>query len=612
MPRFRRLWLVPAVCIAAVIYYLFLREHPTSSLYPFNSSPPKYTDGRIHWTKQKERYPVKGKAIRPPPGGAPKVPRIQYDFEVHPEAYEDRERRLQRQAAVRAEFVHAWEGYKSRAWTKDEVAPVSGGWRSSFGGWGATMVDSLDTLLLMGLDSDFEECLPRIAEIDFTTNSEDVLNVFESTIRYIGGLLSAYDLTEKKYKILLVKAQELAEVLFTAFDTPNRMPNTRWDWKASAQGAAVEPSQSILLAELGSMTLEFTRLSQLTGEAKYYDAIGRVTNEMEKLQLGTKIPGLWPTVINAKDLTAAYNHFTMGGMADSTYEYLPKLYLLMNGRSHQARMMWDRALTAAKRSLFFRPMIPSGKDILVSGNAAFNEDDGKKTLDPEAQHLTCFLGGTLAIGSKLFKSPDDLVLARRLVDGCIWAYDAMPSGLMPETFRMVPCHIGAGHADDGACTWNETRWLEAVAQRNNYNPTTSSDLDIVAYGRKVAADQALPPGIASFGDVRYILRPEAIESMFILYRITGDPDLQEHAWRMFEAIVAASRTEVAHAALVDVRIKSPVKNDRMESFWMAETLKYFYLIFAEPGLVSLDRWILNTEAHPLRRPPTSKDLRFGG
>jgi mannosyl-oligosaccharide alpha-1,2-mannosidase len=71
---------------------------------------------------------------------------------------------------------------------------------------------------------------------------------------------------------------------------------------------------------------------------------------------------------------------------------------------------------------------------------------------------------------------------------------------------------------------------------------------------------------------------------------------------MFTHIVTYTQTDIAHAGIEDVTSRNPKKSDRMESFWMAETLKYFYLIFAEPELISLDKYVLNTEAHPLRRP----------
>ena len=87
-------------------------------------------------------------------------------------------------------------------------------------------------------------------------------------------------------------------------------------------------------------------------------------------------------------------------------------------------------------------------------------------------------------------------------------------------------------------------------------------------------------------------RPEAIESIFILYRITGDAALLEKAWNMFQAIEKHTRTEFAHSALTDVTVEEPPKSDKMESFWTAETLKYFFLIFSSPDVISLDDYVL--------------------
>ena len=71
---------------------------------------------------------------------------------------------------------------------------------------------------------------------------------------------------------------------------------------------------------------------------------------------------------------------------------------------------------------------------------------------------------------------------------------------------------------------------------------------------------------------------------------------------MFEAIIRNTLTDIAHAGMDDCTKPNLPKSDRMESFWLAETLKYFYLIFADSELLSLDEFVLNTEAHPLRRP----------
>lgn len=88
-----------------------------------------------------------------------------------------------------------------------------------------------------------------------------------------------------------------------------------------------------------------------------------------------------------------------------------------------------------------------------------------------------------------------------------------------------------------------------------------------------------------------------------MYRITGDPIWQEKGWKMFTAVINATQTAVGHSAIDDVAWpKGPTLVDNMESFWLAETLKYFYLLFTTPDVISLDEWVFNTEAHPFRRP----------
>ena len=87
-----------------------------------------------------------------------------------------------------------------------------------------------------------------------------------------------------------------------------------------------------------------------------------------------------------------------------------------------------------------------------------------------------------------------------------------------------------------------------------------------------------------------------------MYRITGDTIWQDKGWKMFESIIKATSSEYGHSAIADVRKATPYQLNEMESFWLAETLKYFYLLYSTPDVVSLDEWVLNTEAHPFRRP----------
>lgn len=500
----RRLYLLPAFIITCALYLLLQRiaQPPPDAPTPI----PIDTGKVLLWHERPQRYPVSS-VIPLPTGPAVKIPKIQRkSFEA--ETVVSRNRRLERRDAVKATFLRSWNGYKTHAWGKDEVLPVSGKWRSSFGGWGATLVDAMDTLWVMGLKDDFGMCVAFVEGLDFSVNDEASLNVFETTIRYLGGLLAAYDVSERRYPILLKKARELADILYGAFDTPHRMPVTRWEWMTSAGGEEVFPSETALLAELGSLSLEFTRLAQLTGDMKYFDAVQRITNELQRAQNTTALPGLWPVVLDLKQwpVEVSYRHFTMGGMADSTYEYLPKEYLMLSGRGaegKQLRHMYEQAIEMAQEHLFFRPMTKEGDDVLLSGNVVAGTD-GNVTLDPQGQHLACFTGGMVGIGAKIFERSDDLEIAKRLVAGCIWAYRAMPSGMMPETFHTMPCHVGAGKAEAGECDWSESKWYQAIRARHHLanEPDVPTQEELVAF----AQSRKLVPGFTDIGDKRYILR----------------------------------------------------------------------------------------------------------
>jgi mannosyl-oligosaccharide alpha-1,2-mannosidase len=593
LPLVPRRWLVAGVAVVLTLFLLIqMRGHGAPSLLSSSPStpvpiyqPPPRINGKWRWSDVKTQHPVS--EFTPLPTEAPvKIPPIQYSF--GPESGSELRLRTERQQAVKAAFTRSWKSYHNQAWLKDELSPLSGLSRQVFGGWAATLVDSLDTLYIMDMHEELEEAIVAAGSIDFTSSTENSINVFETTIRYLGGFLSAFDLTQNK--VLLDKAVEVGEMLYVAFDTPNRMPVTRWGWEKASKGYPQVAWEYSLVSELGSFSLEFTRLSQLTGNPKWYDAINRITVMFDEQQSQTLLPGMWPVSVDAEQMNLTKDSFfTLGGMSDSTYEYFPKQYALLGGLNPTYQKLYEQSITTADRYLFFRPMTHDEADILISGNArALSPTD--ISLDPQGQHLTCFLGGTLALGSRLFSRPTDLLTARKLTDGCIWAYNYLPSGIMPETFHLIPC------PSRETCPWNSTLWKEEVLLTAHVAGSTAETAD------QVIREQLLPPGFTDVGDPRYILRPEAIESIFILYRITGDKTLLNAAWKMFSAIQSRTETEFANAELEDVRVERPSKTDRMESFWMAETLKYFYLIFSEPTLISLDEWVLNTEAHPLRRP----------
>lgn len=551
--------------------------------------PQGLDNGQFKWRSYQPHHPLK--FLVPLPAARPKrLPRVQHEF--GPETNAAREIRLGRRAQIKQAFQRCWASYKDRAWLRDEVTPVSGHGINTFGGWAASLVDALDTLWIMDMKAEFQEAAAACQNINFTSSTDEEVNMFETNIRYLGGFLGAYDLSGDA--TLLDRALEVGDMLMVAFDTPNHLPITRWHWRKALQGERQEAPNFMLVSELGSFTLEFTRLSQLTGDYRFYDAVHRITNLFDTQQAKTRIPGMWPVTIDPKhsDLTTG-SGFTLGGMSDSTYEYFPKQYALLGGAEPVYRKLYEHAMTAASKHLFFRPMTPNNDDILISGDASPASDGRSFVTEPKGQHLGCFTGGMLGLGGRLFNIYEDVEIGRRLTEGCVWAYKSMGKGVMPEISHFIACD------NKKECAWDEKRWFAEVLQRHQTNDTATEIIEKLN----------LPKGFTSFDDRRYILRPEAIESVFIMWRITGDEAYRDAAWNMWTAISEVSTTELANAAITDITgSKSSVapQDDRMESFFLAETLKYFYLIFSEPELISLDEFVLNTEAHPLRRPKNGR------
>lgn len=276
--------------------------------------------GHLRWDLIPVRYPVKS-PIPLPMGEIRQLPQVQYDFpeETQLQTVE----RKERQNAVKKTFERAWDAYKQHAWMKDEVRPLSGAFNDHFGGWAATLVDSLDTLWIMGLKSEFEKAVDAVVVIDLSRCSTQEINVFETTIRHLGGLLSAHDLSGDER--LLEKAKEFGDMLIVAFDTPNRMPITRWrPFDSLTHEQEADPN--VLIAEIGSLSMEFTRLSILTGDPKWWDAVMRIYALLEEQQHDTYLSGMWPVTVNAEqaDFTSD-SLFTLSAMSDSLYEYFPKV-----------------------------------------------------------------------------------------------------------------------------------------------------------------------------------------------------------------------------------------------------------------------------------------------
>ncbi|KPI44291.1 Endoplasmic reticulum mannosyl-oligosaccharide 1,2-alpha-mannosidase [Cyphellophora attinorum] len=487
--------------------------------------------------------------------------------------------------AVKAEFVHAYNAYRSRAWMHDEVKPLSGGTHTQYCGWAATLIDALDTLYIMGLEEEFEEAVAAVHRMKlwYAPSLACSINPFEMTIRHLGGLLSAYDISGQRDERLKRKAVGMGEMLLQAFGRNGIQCRAilwprLWGWPCT-------PNSGVSFARMGSQLLEFVRLSMVSGKRKWSDRADFAAQELLRVQNKSRIPGLWPRNFDGTcdqglcDLTDGPQFYTTASGADSSYEYFVKTHLLYGAVDDSYARMWAAALPQLKKHILFRPQAPNNADLLFPGEI-MTFKDLPQSFSGKVEHLSCFLGGLFALSSRtVIDNTEDIEIAAKLTNGCVWAYESTASGIMPDTVVFEPCP-----PSNPKCTWNE--------------------LSFAANTRK-HGDATLPKGFIKVERPEYLLRPEAIESVFYMYRITGDEIWREKGWRMFTAIRDASRAKYGHASVANALVNATGQveenqMDKMESFWLSETLKYFYLLFADPRLVSLDEWVFNTEGHPFR------------
>ncbi|KAL3511529.1 hypothetical protein ACH5RR_024246 [Cinchona calisaya] len=440
---------------------------------------------------------------------------------------------IQRRERVKNAMIHAWSSYEKYAWGHDELQPQTKNGIDSFGGLGATLIDSLDTLYIMGLDEQFQRAREWVANsLDFNKNYD--ASVFETTIRVVGGLLSAYDLSGDK--VFLEKAQDIADRLLPAWDTPTGIP---YNVINLAHGNPHNPGWTggdSILADSGTEQLEFIALSQRTGNPKYQQKVENVILELNKT---FPVDGLLPIYINPQRGTTSYSTITFGAMGDSFYEYLLKVWIQGNKTASvkHYREMWETSM---------KGLLSLVKRTTPSSFAYICEKTGNSLTD-KMDELACFAPGMLALGSSGY-APDEsqkfLTLAEELAWTCYNFYQSTPTKLAGENY-----FFNSGQDMSVGTSWN-------------------------------------------------ILRPETVESLFYLWRLTGNKTFQEWGWNIFEAFEKNSRIDSGYVGLKDVN--TGVKDNMMQSFFLAETLKYLYLLFSPSSVISLDEWVFNTEAHPIK------------
>jgi mannosyl-oligosaccharide alpha-1,2-mannosidase len=235
----------------------------------------------------------------------------------------------------------------------------------------------------------------------------------------------------------------------------------------------------------------------------------------------------------------------IGACEDSYYEYVIKCYLLTRGTSREILRRYTLIARDIKQRLLFKTIHRN-----LSG---IGEGRGHRAPNPWMHHLATFAGGMFGVGSVINnpKALEDLQLGAELSKTYATVYNETLAGVMGEQVR--------------------------------YN-----------------TNQAENPVEWEHDDPRYLLRPESVESVHVLWKFTGLEKFRDYAWQMFKGINRSCRVQYGFASIRNVEVPNVVVEGPMESYFLAETLKYLYLTFDDSRIISPSEWVFNTEAHPFR------------
>lgn len=403
----------------------------------------------------------------------------------------------------------------------------------------------------MGLEDEYNLCRPHVNQLNFDWISgrdwahgyqapeseggwtiprdrRTGLPVFETGIRYLGGLLGAYDLSGDK--LMLERAIDVAEILGRAFNTQSGLP----------QGSRIDPGQesslyvlsSVSIAEVGSMTLELTRLSQATGDRKWFDLAHRAIEFLDqKAAPRSKYAPLLPMNFAPDSNAKISGTYSFGAMTDSYYEYLVKQVKLLGGgeMAKVYQKLYEDSMDAARELLFVNIDIIPDRDLFTIGKWEGGQ------LKHETEHLACFAGGMLGYGGKMLDRPKDMKDGSRFTTTCYWLSAGTPTGIQPETVQYYHQEDKTAYINKTTYGYNwhppipqpwsekkmdkstmykdfegEIRWFDdKTPVRNDSGRAPNRPITYYRYIQGIPAGTSRVTGY-------YINRPETIESVFYM------------------------------------------------------------------------------------------------
>ncbi|ORC89180.1 putative mannosyl-oligosaccharide 1,2-alpha-mannosidase IB [Trypanosoma theileri] len=454
------------------------------------------------------------------------------------------------QPYVREMVAHAFDSYIKYAFPKDELRSVSGTGKNTMGGYGWTLIDSLDTLAVAGFHTEFRR-YARWVEENVNFDIDVSVSLFETTIRALGGLLAAHFMyeegvvevvpTEHNYTGGLLRlAADLGNRMLPCFNTSTGIPYGSFNLR---HGVSRTETPIASTAAAGTLLLEMTVLSALTGDDRYMRASRRASEALFAAR--DSHTDLMGNHINAMSGRWSFTESHVSGDIDSAIEYFIKAHIISGDMGD-----WER---------FERSVRAINRYIRKGGMLTFVSMRDGSRIRSTHESLASFFPGNLLLGGHNMEA----------VESC-WPIHSIFKhfGGLPESFSLET---------ERTHSWNNA----------------------------------------------YPQRPEHAESVYMLYRATRDPVYLVMGRELVLAINLRMRTPYGFSSLRDVNHPhhDGRHEDLMESFMLAETLKYLYLLFDEcnvihvqgraPGSIpsycsTMPRrgsetrhvgWLFNTEAH---------------
>jgi len=311
-------------------------------------------------------------------------------------------------------------------------------------------------------------------------------------------------------------------------------------------------------------------------------------------------PGLASIFMDARTGQFVTSAIRLGSRGDSYYEYLLKQFIQTDRTEDVYREMYEDAVQGIHDHLV-QKSIQSGLTYtaeLIPERSSADKGGGEVSwrLTPKQDFLVCFFGGNLLLS-------------------------ATRAGALVQDVSVPP--RADELSDRGRRDWTTGLELIRTCMATHDTKTglapeiahfrISSDKDKLEGVRNAPGDWYIKgAGVGEFPpyDARYMLRPETVESLFTAFRLTGDRRYREYGWAIFQAIEKHCRIPSGgYATIINVD-EVPVRHeDKMETFFLSETLKYLFLLFSDGDTIPLSKYVFNTEAHPL--PIFTPSIRTG-